>query len=157
MRAAICTALTAAGFKAMMGARPGLQAVKRENLCNRCRSGRGVQLEISAGLRRKLLTGLNNHQEGRPTPFFALFVSAIRQALALGAWRRPHAPHVRASEKNNPTSCLSFGPSPALHPPAHISICADGCALVTNQNPAQSCGIIYSRDPERTPHHRRKK
>jgi phage replication-related protein YjqB (UPF0714/DUF867 family) len=96
LKAAICTALRAAGFRALVAARPGLQAVKRANLCNRGRSGRGVQLEISAGLRSKLLIGLNTHQEGRPTPLFALFVAAIRQVLALGEWCRPHAP--QASE-----------------------------------------------------------
>jgi hypothetical protein len=37
--------------------------------------------------------------------------------------------HVRVPEKNNSTSCLSFGPSTALHPPTRISICAAGCAL----------------------------
>jgi phage replication-related protein YjqB (UPF0714/DUF867 family) len=89
LKAAICTALTAAGFRAVVGARPGLQAVKHENLCNRGRNGRGVQLEISAGLRRKLFTGLNAHQEGRPTPLFALFVAAIRQVLTLEEWRGP--------------------------------------------------------------------
>jgi hypothetical protein len=52
-----------------------------------------------------------------------------------------------ASAKNNSTSCLSFGPSSALHPPAHISICADECALMTNQNPSPYCGIISYRDP----------
>jgi hypothetical protein len=55
---------------------------------------------------------------------------------------------LRASAINNCTSCLSFGPSPALHPPAHIPICAGGCAWVTNQNPAPYCAIIYCRDPE---------
>jgi phage replication-related protein YjqB (UPF0714/DUF867 family) len=89
LKAAICTALTAAGFRAVVGARPGLQAVKHENLCNRGRNGRGVQLEISAGLRRKLFSGLNAHQEGRPTPLFALFVAAIRQVLTLEEWRGP--------------------------------------------------------------------
>jgi hypothetical protein len=54
---------------------------------------------------------------------------------------------LRASAKNNYTSCLSFGPSSALHPPAHISICTDGCALMTNQNPSPYCGIISCRDP----------
>jgi hypothetical protein len=34
-----------------------------------------------------------------------------------------------APEKNNSTSCLSFGPSTALHPPTRISICAAVCAL----------------------------
>jgi len=94
LKATICTALTAAGFRALVAARPGLQAVKRANLCNRSRCGRGVQLEVAAGLRRKLFTGLNAHQEGRPTPLFALFVAAIRQVLALGQWCRPHAPQV---------------------------------------------------------------
>jgi hypothetical protein len=54
---------------------------------------------------------------------------------------------LRASARNNSTSGLSFGPSPALHPPAHIPICADECAWVTNQNPAPYCAIIYCRDP----------
>ena len=31
---------------------------------------------------------------------------------------------IRAPEKNNSTSCLSYGPSTALHPPTRISICA---------------------------------
>jgi hypothetical protein len=35
----------------------------------------------------------------------------------------------RAPAKNKSTSCLSFGPSTALHPPTRISICAAGCAL----------------------------
>jgi hypothetical protein len=43
---------------------------------------------------------------------------------------------------------LSFGPSPALHAPAHIPICTGECAWVTNQNPAQDCRIIYCRDPK---------
>jgi chemotaxis protein methyltransferase CheR len=42
---------------------------------------------------------------------------------------------------------VSFGPSSALHPPAHIPICTGECALVTNQNPAPYCGIISCRDP----------
>ena len=36
---------------------------------------------------------------------------------------------LRAPAKNNSTSCLSYGPSTALHPPTRISICAGGCAL----------------------------
>ena len=58
--------------------------------------------------------------------------------------------HVRASARNNYTSCLSFGPSTALHPQAHILICTSGCALYTNQNPAQSCAIIFCRGPKIT-------
>jgi len=54
---------------------------------------------------------------------------------------------IRASARNNYTSCLSFGLSTALHPPAHILICTGGFALSKNQNPVQSCGIISCRDP----------
>ncbi|MDH3575271.1 MAG: hypothetical protein OEM90_16880, partial [Desulfobacteraceae bacterium] len=36
---------------------------------------------------------------------------------------------IKASARNNYTFCLSFGPSTALHPPAHILICTGGCAL----------------------------
>ena len=53
----------------------------------------------------------------------------------------------RAPEKNNSTSCLPVGPPPAFHPPEHISICADGCALVADPHSAPYCGIIYFRDP----------
>ena len=67
-------------------------------------------------------------------------VGELLAGIVLGAAIRfsPSSFPVRAPEKNNATSCLSFGPPPALHPPTHISICADGYALVTNQNPAPS-------------------
>ena len=55
---------------------------------------------------------------------------------------------LRAPEKNKSTPYLSFGPSTALHPPPRISIRAGECALQTKQNPAQSCGFIYFRDPK---------
>ena len=38
-------------------------------------------------------------------------------------------PGLRATARNNYTSCLFIGPSTALHPPTHIPICAGGCAL----------------------------
>ena len=55
--------------------------------------------------------------------------------------------NLRAPEKNNSTSFLPVGPPPTFHPPAHISICADECALVTDPQSAPYCGIIYFRDP----------
>ena len=54
---------------------------------------------------------------------------------------------LRALEKNNSTSCLPVVPSPAFHPPAHIPICAGGCALATNPHSAPYCGIIYFHYP----------
>ncbi|MBC2710157.1 MAG: response regulator, partial [Desulfosarcina sp.] len=46
-----------------------------------------------------------------------------------------------------PFNITELYPSPAFHPPAHISICAGGCALLTNPKPAPSGGIIYFQDP----------
>ena len=54
---------------------------------------------------------------------------------------------VRAPEKNKSTSFLPVVPSPAFHPPAHISICTGGCALLTNPHPAPYGGFINFRDP----------
>jgi transposase len=79
----------------------------------------------------------------------------IRSALVESCWHlirkdkavRKRYEKIRVPEKNNSTSCLSLGQSTALHPPTRISICAAGCALQTNQNPARSCGIISYRDP----------
>jgi hypothetical protein len=55
---------------------------------------------------------------------------------------------LRPVGKNNSTSFLSFGPSTALHLPAHIQICTGKCAWWTDQHPAQSCGIIFPHWPE---------
>jgi hypothetical protein len=60
----------------------------------------------------------------------------------------PRKQGLKTSARNNCTSSLSFGPSPALHPPAHITICTGESAWVTNQNPAPYCAIIYCRDPD---------
>ena len=61
----------------------------------------------------------------------------------------PHAyPPTLTRQKIIEPSCLSFGPSAALHSPAHILICTGECALQTNQNPAQSGTIIFDRDPK---------
>jgi hypothetical protein len=54
---------------------------------------------------------------------------------------------LRAQEKNNSKSCLPVVPSPAFHPPAHIPICAGGCALATNPHSAPYCGNIYFHGP----------
>lgn len=77
----ICRALTAAGFRAKISEQPGLRGMLPENICNRGTSGGGVQLEISRGLRRKMLEHLARRSERRKTRFFYDFVEAIRQVL----------------------------------------------------------------------------
>jgi phage replication-related protein YjqB (UPF0714/DUF867 family) len=60
---------------------PGpLKGLHRMNLCNRGRSGKGVQLEISSGLRRHLT---RQAQGGAPSANIPLaaFANAVRQAL----------------------------------------------------------------------------
>lgn len=51
------------------------------NICNRCRGGMGVQLELSAGLRRRMFTGPLRAPHKETTAVFEQFAGAVRQAL----------------------------------------------------------------------------
>lgn len=55
LRAAIRCNLQGAGFTTEADARPGLLGIDPDNICNRGRRRRGVQLEITKGLRTVLL------------------------------------------------------------------------------------------------------
>lgn len=76
----IVDVLRKAGFEA---ARATTQFVgtQPENICNRGRTGRGVQLEISEGLRRSMFKGLDRNGRMERRPPFQAFVSAIRKAI----------------------------------------------------------------------------
>ncbi len=77
----LCEALNAAGFAARLdntADHPGRLAV---NICNRGRSGRGCQLEISNGLRLTLFEGLKRRQREHTTAQFEAFVAAVRTVL----------------------------------------------------------------------------
>lgn len=78
----IIAALRSAGFEARTSDRPGLRGLHPENLCNRGRSGQGVQLEVSHGLRRQMFRSLHYRPDRRTTPLFTRFIEALRQALA---------------------------------------------------------------------------
>lgn len=73
--------LNAAGFHAVIPRTPGLQGQDPENLCNQCRSGQGVQLELSRGLRDALFPGLSRRSRRNKTPLFDRFITALRTAL----------------------------------------------------------------------------
>lgn len=60
-----------------------------DNLCNKGRKGRGVQLEVSRGLRKRMFGSLEPNGERVKTPVFDAFVEAVRQAIA------DLEPHVR--------------------------------------------------------------
>lgn len=59
-----------------------LRGVHPDNLCNRGRSGKGVQLEFSRCLRDQLITPLDCAGQRRPTPLFYTLVGTIQTVLA---------------------------------------------------------------------------
>ena len=70
------------GFRVERHTSPWLQGADPDNICNRCASGMGVQLELSAGLRRTFFESLSSlagrrHATGR----LAQFGQAVRMAL----------------------------------------------------------------------------
>jgi phage replication-related protein YjqB (UPF0714/DUF867 family) len=52
-----------------------------KNICNRNRSGKGVQLELSRGMRKAMFSGLKRRQRKQVTPVFHRFTLAIREVL----------------------------------------------------------------------------
>ncbi|WP_291463662.1 poly-gamma-glutamate hydrolase family protein [Desulfobacula sp.] len=77
----IMYALRTAGFGAVISDVPGLRGISPENICNRCKSGKGVQLEISRGLREKMFDGLVRRSLRKKTKVFYKFVNTIKKAL----------------------------------------------------------------------------
>ncbi len=75
-------ALRSAGFDAEITEQPGLMGLSPENICNRCKSKEGVQLEVSRGLREILFDNLDDRSLRRKTIRFYQFVNALQRALA---------------------------------------------------------------------------
>ena len=61
---------------------PELQGCDLRNLCNRGTSGRGVQLELSKGLRLSFFRKLSESGRKTITQRFLEFVAAVREALS---------------------------------------------------------------------------
>ncbi len=79
----IIEALRSAGLHAQGG--PADQTgAHMNNICNRGLTGKGIQVEISAGLRHKLLEGSREDKEERER-LFTMFIQAIRSVLIAGA------------------------------------------------------------------------
>jgi phage replication-related protein YjqB (UPF0714/DUF867 family) len=70
------------GFSVPEQVRPGLAGTNPFNICNRGRTGKGVQIEISRGLRRRMFSGLDRKGRAKPTKEFFNLVSALRNSLA---------------------------------------------------------------------------
>jgi phage replication-related protein YjqB (UPF0714/DUF867 family) len=77
----IIDALNRAGFHAEESLKPALQGRSRQNICNRCLSGRGVQVEISKGLREKMFKNLSKHSTREKTETFYCFVRTVKASL----------------------------------------------------------------------------
>jgi len=71
--------LKAAGF--FVSDNPAFAGVHPLNICNRCRSGAGVQLELTTGLRRQMFAGSLQSGSRKTTAAFDRFVVAVRRAL----------------------------------------------------------------------------
>ncbi len=80
MQRALADALRAAGFSA--GKCPRFPGTSQQNICNRGASGKGVQLELSLGLRRLLFVdpALGDRKPRREN--FHRYVSALGSCLA---------------------------------------------------------------------------
>lgn len=80
LRQLIVEALSDAGFNALPDNTHHAGNSPR-NLCNRGRSGLGVQLELSHGLRRRMFEGLSRESRRHTTEEFVAFTATVRQAL----------------------------------------------------------------------------
>jgi phage replication-related protein YjqB (UPF0714/DUF867 family) len=75
----IIKATKLAGFAVKESSRhPGINEL---NICNRSRTGRGVQLEISMGLRLTMFQDISRMKRKKTTEVFDKFVNAVRSAL----------------------------------------------------------------------------
>ena len=77
----IMYALRTAGFRAVISEVSGLRGISPENICNRCKSGKGVQLEISRGLRDKMFDDIDRRSLRKKTEVFYKFVNTIKEAI----------------------------------------------------------------------------
>lgn len=79
LRNRVRNAMEHAGFN--VDEHPRMMGIDPTNLCNLGRRGGGVQLEISAGLRRTMFADLSRQGRKTVTPVFQEFVNAVRLAL----------------------------------------------------------------------------
>ena len=69
--------LLEAGFKTGEHDNPELRGINPYNICNRGEKGQGVQLELSAGLRKKMFYSLRAKDRDKKTDLFEKFVLAV--------------------------------------------------------------------------------
>jgi phage replication-related protein YjqB (UPF0714/DUF867 family) len=77
----ICCALSQTGLAVDAQPKRELGGIHPANLCNRGKSGRGIQLEISSGLREKMFVDLSIDIKSTRTVLFHRFVFVMRKAV----------------------------------------------------------------------------
>lgn len=77
----IIRALTEKGFEAEVDNRYRKKGLSENNICNRCKSRKGVQLELSKGLRSKFFENLTRKGRKNKTKTFEEFVEIIENCL----------------------------------------------------------------------------
>ncbi len=87
LMAGIKDRLIEAGFSAEFIKEQSLRGRRPENICNQCRSGQGLQLELPRGLREKMLENLSHRSGRKEGPLFFKFVEVLREAFSDGPMR----------------------------------------------------------------------
>jgi len=77
----ICDILNKAGFNAVIRTKPGQRGQHLGNICNRCRTGEGVQLEISQELREKMFDNLHRRSWRKKNALFFTFINSLKESL----------------------------------------------------------------------------
>jgi phage replication-related protein YjqB (UPF0714/DUF867 family) len=75
-------ALERYGYAVKTHGNPELHGLAAANICNRGRHGRGVQLELSSGLRQSFFQSLTDKGRKKPTDDLFRFAAAVREGLA---------------------------------------------------------------------------
>ena len=81
LRTLMIERLRRAGIEAADDPSPTRQGRGASNICNRGRSGKGVQLELTVGMRKALFRRLPDDR-WEPNSLFATFVGTLREVLA---------------------------------------------------------------------------
>jgi len=81
LKGRILRALTEAGFNAMDDD-TSHSGTNSHNLCNRGTAGRGVQIELTNGLRRRMFLGPSRRARTKTTDVFSAFIAAVQPLLA---------------------------------------------------------------------------
>jgi phage replication-related protein YjqB (UPF0714/DUF867 family) len=81
IRDKILTQLLGNGIKATISSNPSMQGRDANNICNRNLTGRGVQIELTEGLRSAMFISLTRSGRKIRTKLFKIFVSTIRAVI----------------------------------------------------------------------------